>query len=387
MTDYFFYIFSFILILIGITYIVIIALYCFAWVKQQPPSFNSNSIGTKVSIIIAVRNEEHTISNCLNSILNQSYFKNNIEVIIVDDHSTDTTVEKVEAYCKIHHYIKLISLSKSDLIGKKQAISLGINNSTGELIVTTDADCIMGTNWLNTIVNFYIHSNAKMIVSPVCFYDEKNSFEKMQSLEFMALMASSGASLYFNKAIMCNGANLAYSKKVFIEVKGFENIDKSASGDDVLLMYKIKQKYPKGIQFLKHREALVSTKAKSTIKEFINQRVRWASKGFAALNSETKFISVIVYLFNLMLLFSLFIGFCYTNNDFHLLILKIGLILLGIKCIIDFLLLFLAGTFFNKKRFLIYFLPEQLFYLFYIVVIGLFGFIGKYNWKDRNIKN
>jgi cellulose synthase/poly-beta-1,6-N-acetylglucosamine synthase-like glycosyltransferase len=209
----------------------------------------------------------------------------------------------------------------------------------------------------------------------------------MQSLEFMALMASGGASLYFNKAIMCNGANLAYSKDVFNEVNGFQDIYNTASGDDVLLMYKIKKKYPKRILFLKHTEAIVFTKAKSTLKEFINQRIRWASKSYSDLNTETKFISALVYLFNLTLLLSFIMAFHYTNSYFYLSILKIGLILFGIKCIIDFLLLFLAGTFFNKKRLLIYFLPEQLLYMFYIVAIGLLGFIGNYKWKGRDIKN
>lgn len=386
MTANLFFLFSLILITFGVAYFAIIAAYCYAWVKQKVPTFGINTSKTSVSIIIAARNEEHTISNCLNSIIKQSYFTKEVELIIVDDHSSDDTIKEVQKIADQHSNIKLISIPKQDN-GKKQAISAGIKMATGELIVTTDADCIMGPEWLCTIVNFFNQSNAQMIVSPVCFYDEKNGFEKMQSLEFMALMASSGASLYFNKAIMCNGANLAYTKKVFYEVNGFENIDRSASGDDVLLMYKIKRKYPKGVQFLKHPDALVFTKAKSTLKEFFNQRIRWASKGFRALNPETKIISLIVYLFNLLLLASLFIGFGYSNSDFHLPILKIGLILLGIKCIIDFLLLFLAGTFFNKKRFLIYFLPEQIVYILYIVLIGLFGFIGKYTWKDRNIKN
>src|ERR1035437_9751551 len=140
MTDSLFIVFSTFLIVFGLAYVAIIASYCYAWVKQPPPTFGSNSVETSVSIIIAARNEEHTISNCLNSIIKQSYFAKNMEIIIVDDHSTDATTPVVQTFCNHHNNIQLISLSKIDYIGKKQAISAGIKIAKGELIVTTDAD-------------------------------------------------------------------------------------------------------------------------------------------------------------------------------------------------------------------------------------------------------
>ncbi len=376
-----------IITIICFAYIILIASYCYAWIKIKSPIINPNVLKTLVTVIIAARNEEDNIENCLTSILHQSYPLENMEIIVVDDASEDTTNSKIQQFCDTYKNIKLITLNKnSNLLGKKNALNAAIKEAKGELIVTTDADCIMGNNWLSIMVSYYKESQAKMIVAPVCFYNEKTVFEKMQSLEFMALMLSTGASLYFNKAIMCNGANLAYSKKVFYDVGGFEDIDQQPSGDDVLLMYKIAEKYPAGIQFLKHREAIVYTKAKSTVSEFINQRKRWASKGFNVLNGETKLVSLIVYLFNtLLLIIAVISPFYFENQVFHLSLFKICLILLGIKCLFDFLLLFLSTSFFKKKRFLIYFLPEQILYIAYIMMIGLLGSIGKYEWKNRNI--
>ncbi|MEO6904452.1 MAG: glycosyl transferase, partial [Bacteroidia bacterium] len=168
---------------------------------------------------------------------------------------------------------------------------------------------------------------------------------------------------------------------------GFKGTENIASGDDVLLMYKIKEKYTNAIHFLKQRDAIVYTKAKSTLSGFINQRQRWASKGFKNFNKETKVVSLIVYLFNLLIIITPFFDlFITTNNCFSVSFFKISLILLLIKCVIDFLLLFLAASFFKRKQFLIYFIPEQLLYLFYVVAISFLSIKGTYEWKGRKIK-
>ncbi len=384
MIEYLFFIFLILSILLCLQYLLLIGSYCYGWINAKPLAMITNE-SIFVSVIIPARNEEQNIINCLTSIINQRYPNQQFELIVIDDSSTDTTNKKIQQFCEDHVTCKLITLIDKELTGKKNAIRKAVEIAKGELIVTTDADCIMGDHWLSTIVACYKQSGAKMIVGPVSFYDEKTIFEKMQSLEFMSLIACGGGSLYFNKAIMCNGANLAYTKQIFNEVNGYEGIDDIASGDDVLLMYKIQQCYPKGIHFLKHTDAIVYTKAKSTLKEFIEQRKRWASKGFKILNTETKYVSLIVYLFNCVLIVLITGFFCLPTTSLHLIFFEISLIIIGIKCIIDFLLLFLAASFFKKKIFLVYFLPEQFIYILYIVVVGLFGIKRKYKWKDRNI--
>lgn len=369
-------------LLLGALYLILIASYCYAWVKTKEAKTKSDAF-VFISVIVPARNEEKNIERCLDSILAQHYPSDMFEIILVDDHSEDSTFQIIAAYAAKYPQIKFAQL-KSDQLGKKYALNFAITIAKGTLIITTDADCEMGPNWLSSIVSFYLKTNAKMIVSPVAFYQEKSVFEKMQSIEFMALMASGGASLYYSKAIMCNGANLCYQKDVFTEVGGYTDSDEKASGDDVLLMYKIKKNYPDGVVFLKSKDAIVYTKAVNTIKKFIQQRKRWASKGFRALNKETKAVAMLIYLFNAYLFLAPVIGILgFKNSSFFLFYIEIWLILFGIKCIIDLLLLFLAASFFNKKRFLILFLPEQIIYLIYVFMFGLLGSIGKYEWKGR----
>lgn len=368
--------------LTGLTYFFLILSFCYGWIKTEYFIETSDST-TSVAIIVPARNEEPTITLCLQALFAQDYPTALFTIIVVDDHSEDETAEVIKPFIQIHKNLKLICASGS---GKKSAIAEAVAMADVELIITTDADCRMGTHWLSTIVSFYKRSGARMIVAPVMFEEEKSLFEKFQSLEFLALMGSTGGSLYSGHPIMCNGANLAYTKEVFKALNGFEGIENTASGDDVLLMYKLNSEYKNAVKFLKSREAIVYTKAKRSVSDFVSQRKRWASKGFLAMNPETRFVSATVYLFNLFLVVCFVCSlFSHLKSPVGLSFLQICLILTGIKCFIDFLLLFLAASFFRRKQFLYLFLPEQVIYIFYVVIIGFIGGRGKLDWKGRKI--
>ena len=370
--------------LLCVAYFCLIASYCYAWVRTKNAALSADA-SVHITVIVAARNEETEISACLDAILSQEYPVEMFEVIVVDDHSTDSTGSLIKNYVDTNINIRSIALSEhTGLLGKKLAIDIGVKAAKGELIVTTDADCVMGKKWLGSIAAFYRQTNAKMIVAPVAFHKEETVFEKMQSLEFMALMVCGASSLYYNRAIMCNGANLAYTREAYIEVDGLGEPDQKASGDDVLLMYKISRNYPGEIRFMKSEEAFVYTKAKGSLTEFAHQRKRWASKGLGAMNAETKTAALLIYLFNSYLVLIPLIGlFYFPNTDVYQYFKDFCLILIGIKCFIDFLLLFLSASYFKKKRFLFFFLPEQIIYMLYITIFGIAGSVGKYEWKGR----
>jgi cellulose synthase/poly-beta-1,6-N-acetylglucosamine synthase-like glycosyltransferase len=386
--EFLFYIFVYLLLFISALYVFVILCFSFGWIKTKGYVEIDDELSTKVSVIIAARNEEYTISSCLRALVNQSYPTANMEIIVVNDASEDTTAQHINRFCEQYTFIKHISLSgKNGEHGKKKALQRAMETATGEVIITTDADCIMGMDWMRILVSFYNKTKAELIAAPVCFNKEKSPFEKMQSLEFMALLASGGGALYYNKAILCNGANLLYTRKAFREVNGFTGIDTSPSGDDVLLMYKISKRFPGQLKFLKNEDAIVYTKAKQTVAGFMQQRKRWASKKFSTLNSETKAISLLVYTFNLLLIVLPFMAvFIKHHYICGLPFYKIWLLILLIKCVIDFLLVFLAASFFNKRKWLIFFIPEQLLYIPYVVYTGLLGLLGTYDWKGRKIK-
>src|SRR5205085_4199561 len=111
---------------------------------------------------------------------------------------------------------------------KKAAIQTGILQSTGELLITTDGDCMMDKNWLATIVSCYELHHPKMIAAPVLL-TATNFFGRMQQLEFLSLIAITASAIKACKPLMCNGANLAYTKEIFFEANGFDSDYKTAT--------------------------------------------------------------------------------------------------------------------------------------------------------------
>lgn len=378
-------------------YVLFIGYYWLGWVSI--PSYHPLNLhpASSISIIIPARNEAHNIKACLDAIVNQSYPKQLFEVLVVDDFSTDNTAAIVLEYAA--QQVKLISLKEFINAGeinayKKKAIEIGIQQSLGDLIVTTDADCIAPKNWLRVIDGFYKKTNASFIAMPVNYHTPKNFIEAFQCLDFMTLQGITGASVYKRIHSMCNGANLAYTKKVFYEVNGFKGIDSIASGDDMLLMHKIYQQNPQKVFFLKSDEVIVQTAPMQTLKEFFNQRIRWASKADQYDDKRIFAVLLLVYFFNALLLALPLIAV--FNNSFftvHLYpfsitatIFEYWLFLIISKTIIEFLFLFPVARFFKQSYLLWLFPVMQPFHIVYTIIAGWLGKFGSYEWKDRNVK-
>jgi cellulose synthase/poly-beta-1,6-N-acetylglucosamine synthase-like glycosyltransferase len=335
---------------------------------------------TKVSIIVAARDEEANINKTIDDLIAQQYLKALTEIIIIDDHSTDRTAEIVLNYADRN--VKLIKLNEDRALNsyKKKAIQTAIGTCSGDLIITTDADCRMGPNWLGTIVNLYEEKNYKMISSPVAYFQEKSFFERLQSLEFLYLIGLGASTIGNKQPSTCNGANLAYEKKTFYEVGGFQGIDDLASGDDELLLHKIAAKYPDQIGFLKNREAIVYTHAKETLGAFIQQRKRWASKSTRYKNKAIIVLGVLIWIFNLSILANFIAGFFIPG------FLAITFYQLLFKMVLETLFLW-DVTGFAKRRSLLILIPVlNVLHVIYMVYIGIAGNSGKYNWKGRMVR-
>lgn len=350
------------------------------WHKLIPFQYQKSAGSTAVSIIIAARNEGESIHRTIEALLAQDYNKALTEIIFIDDHSTDNTAEVVKSYAT--QGVKLISLKEDRALNsyKKKAIQTAIGQSTGSLIITTDADCRMGTRWLKTIVAYYEDQNYKMISSPVAYDEEKSFFERSQSLEFLYLIGLGASTIGNNQPSTCNGANLAYEKEAFYEVGGFQGIDDLASGDDELLLHKIAARYDNQIGFLKNRDAIVYTHAKPNLSEFLQQRKRWASKSTRYKNKSIIVLGVFIWCFNLSILLNLITAIFLPGY------LTVVLIQLILKIVAEFIFL-VDVTGFAKRRSLLALLPIlNIFHVLYIIYIGIAGNSGKYNWKGRMVK-
>lgn len=347
----------------------------------------------KISIIIPARNEAQNIIPCLDSISNQTYPADLYEIIVVDDHSTDETAGIVKRYAVKN--VRLISLSnfvEGEKINsyKKKAIEIAIAESTGELIVTTDADCIANKDWLSTIASFYFETNAVFLAMPVSYSSGNNFIEIFQSLDFMTLQGITGASVYQQMHSMCNGANIAYGKKAFIEAGGFSGIDTIASGDDMLLMHKIWKLHPDSVYFIESKKVIVKTSPMKTVKTFFNQRIRWASKADRYDDNRIFTVLVLVYFFNVLLLIlpiiSLFYNPLFSIYSFQFSMLQFWFALIICKTIVELLFLYPVAKFFDQQKLLWWFPVAQPFHILYTVIAGWLGKFGSYQWKGRNVQ-
>lgn len=375
--------------LLALFYCVLIGIYVAGWLclPTRQTMAAAPAPKTSISVIIPARNEAANIETCLRAILTQQYPSQLLEIIVVDDHSTDNTANIVQQLAKQYPQIKLLTLQAylphANILNayKKKAIEIAISNSTHELIVTTDADCFAQPQWLHTLAAFYEQYKPQLIAAPVCFTHEQSFFERFQTLDFIGMMVSTGASVHWQLANMCNGANLAYTRKAFNAVNGFAGIDHLASGDDMLLMAKISKQFPGELRFLKNRQATIFTYAQPTVADFVQQRIRWASKSGQYQDKRIIFFLAAVFLFNLSVVANLGLCLCGFTE-----ICTVLTVQLCAKFVADFIYLGVGAHFFGRCKLLWLFLPAQMLHIAYIVIIGIWGNLGKYHWKGRQVK-
>jgi biofilm PGA synthesis N-glycosyltransferase PgaC len=366
---------SFVIVLF-VVYSIVLTRYWLAW-RRIPGFTPASDPKTTISVIIPARNEEENIGVLLHALHEQTYPSTLFEVIVIDDHSTDETVTIVRQF----RGVRLLRLQEEGINSyKKKAIETAIAASTGELIVTTDADCIPGRQWLEQIAAFKEEKKAVFIAAPVVFQCNASVLQMFQAMDFMVLQGITGAAVYKNAHSMCNGANLAYEKDAFDKVGGFSGIDHIASGDDMLLMHKIWKRYPKQVHYLKSTEAIVGTQPMKTWKEFLNQRIRWASKAAKYDDKRIFAVLLLVYLVNFSFLVLLVAGF--FNYQYWLWLAGAWVF----KTIVELPFFISLAKFFNKTWAIKLFFLFQPLHIVYTILSGLLGQFGKYEWKGRKTK-
>jgi cellulose synthase/poly-beta-1,6-N-acetylglucosamine synthase-like glycosyltransferase len=345
---------------------------------------SADQLLTTVSIIIPARNEEENIGHCLRDLESQDYPLHLVEVIVVNDHSTDLTEERVSGFAQSHPSMNLrlilTGAPGNNQAFKKRSIRSGVDASTGDLIITTDADTWLKSGWISSIVDFYERQDPKMIIGPVAFHEETSFFERLQSMEFFGLMAATAGSCNMGFPLMCNGANLAFERKAYLETRDSEDDLRYPSGDDLFLMMKIRKKYgAKSVKYLFAEEAMVSTKAKKTLREFFAQRLRWVSKSRGYTDHVVMAVAIVTWLFNFLLLSTLVAGI------FSLHLLFFSLFLLGIKMILELPAVFRIMALSAKTKLWYLYPVTQVLNLVYVSLVGILGNVVSYEWKGRKI--
>lgn len=336
---------------------------------------------TAFTIVVPFRNEAKNLPRLLQSFSNLDYPQELIEIIMVDDFSTDVS-ERICIQWRIQHDgIDTTLLDNLRLTGspKKDAIARAMPIAKHEWIVTTDADCRVPKNWLLTLDNYIQAKEPQMIVGAVVYATKNNWFHQFQQLDLMSLQGVTMGSFGMGKPFMCNGANFAYTKTLFRTVDGFAGNDTMASGDDVFLLQKAVAHAPRSVHYLKNKAAIVKTKPENDLYKLFMQRVRWASKTTGYQSTYAQVLAVSVLLMN----GSLVVGFVMAlvgTLDWALL-----LGVFAIKYAVDYLLLYKTNTYLRDGKWLLP-LASSLIYPLFSSLVGLYSLVGPYTWKGSTYK-
>jgi cellulose synthase/poly-beta-1,6-N-acetylglucosamine synthase-like glycosyltransferase len=335
----------------------------------------------KVSVLIAARNEEKRIGACIQSLLAQDYPADLLEIIILDNHSTDHTVEVARSFSSERlNVIRLADWLVEAKTFKKETLDFGIAKATGEIILTTDADTEVPAGWVSTMVAYMEQNQLVVCTGPVRLDSISSFIERYQSLDLAGLMVVTGGGQYFNKLISANGANFGFKKAIFYQVGGYNDNLQVASGDDLFLIQKINEQTPDRVGYLKSKQAVVTSRALKTFASFWAQRKRWASKSSGLPHRPTKRISILTFLNSVMLGMHVLLMVIYG-----LPFLKLFIIHFLAKSLADYRVLREGNKYLEQK----FTYPEWIlaffFNPFYIVYTGFSTLRPGYIWKDRSV--
>ena len=351
-------------------YFILIILFIIGWKRISifvPSGRKSKSL--TVSVIVVCKNEEEHLRSLLSCLAQQSY--QDFELVVVNDHSTDSTPQIMESAEKAFSKIQIIN---SIGHGKKAALKEAVESANGDLIITTDGDCLPSFHWIETITCYYRKNPCDLMICPVKLNKKETLFSKLQSLEFTSLVASGGAAAGIGMPILCNGANLAFKKKTWLKNQAHLH-EEEQSGDDIFLLQSIKKRGGK-IRFLKSESAFVYTDPAESFAAFFKQRQRWAAKSPTYTDWQLIFTACIVFVISVLPF--VLIGFSIENEK----IWNVLLFVTVFKYMMDGLFLYSVRDFFQLQYVWFYALILSIIYPFYIVYTAISALVIKpKTWK------
>lgn len=373
-------------------YLIVLLLFLLAYVLWQGQNlyywrrlrYSKAGIGADygapfhTAILLPARNEEATIGLLLQDIFRQSAIGDSNEVVVIDDHSEDRTVQVVKAFPQVRllHLADYLT-GRPCRAHKKAALTCGVAHTSADLLLCTDADCRWPTT-LQAEVEAAYQAGYQFITGPVLTAEPHNRCEAFQALDMAAYMLLTGAYAARGKPILANGANMAFSRALFEAIGGYDGIDHLPSGDDVLLLQKVLDAGEERLTFLASPAAVATTQAMPNWRAFWEQRLRWAGKTGAYTRPLLKRVQIFNFLVAQMIVLGLALGVCWPSCALG------SLLAWGVKSAVDYCLLRDVCVHYGRRHWLAAYPFTQLVQPFYLLAIGWATVLGyKSQWKGR----
>lgn len=356
-----------------------------------------------ITVVVPARNEEDTIGLCVDSILAVDYPVDRLEVIVVDDDSRDRTAEVVrrrmarqrpalalagglpeaEDESEGDGRLRLVQIPENrrrDRAHKKRAIEKAVAHARGEIILTTDADCVVPRGWARAMAAQFTGPEVAFVSGPVRFRVEPDDglFVRLQGIDFFGLMACGAGGIGIGRPNLANGANVGYRRETFEALGGFSGIDHVTSGDDELLMQKVAYETPLDVRFCAAPEAVVVTEPVRSLRAFAHQRKRWASKGANYPRPLQWMLVGVVGFFGALVGTACAIPFAPSLTPF-----LFGA--LALKALGDLQVIVPAARRFGQTGLLWVYPFHLLVHAPHSLAVGILGPMGGFEWKERHL--
>ena len=349
----------------------------FRALKGKYPKVQPENLPISVSVVVAFRNESEHLNKLYNSLIAQNAScVNSIELLFINDNSEDDSVEQLNQCIQKYGTPFSVKVLNSENVGKKAAIQYGVEQSSGSIILTTDADCEMGDNWVSKMISPFINEQMGMCLG-IVEITGKNFLAHFQSFEMKALQFLTAFTAMSGKPSLANAANMGFRKSMFLELGGHYDHMDMATGDDEMLLKKVNLQSDQKVFYQFSKDAIVKTPYQKTLKSFLHQRIRWASKWKKGNNTWP---ALVVWLFNWAFLL------VFTNILIEEIAIKWSIYAIGLKLLSEYLLMQQISNGKSSVNKVLNFILSSFLYPFYSVFMGIVSNLGTYSWKGRTYK-
>ena len=330
------------------------------WRNTAPLEVEGVPPAEKITLIVPCHNEAKHLPAFLESLGRQTWPADRMEVILVDDHSTDTTGEILAQYAAAHSHVRVL---RSGRRGKKEALETALAVATTAFILATDADALLPPRWVETMMALRVWEGAAFVAGPVLPETGRSFSARFGYLESAALLGVATGSAARGHALFCSAASMGFEKRlVDLEEDVFRK--EIPSGDDVFLLHAVKRHRPEDIRYLRSHNATVTVREEEGMGHLFRQRRRWAGKTYFYRDRDTLIVAALVLAANTALLAVLPLAFLTPWG----VPMVVGL--WGLKSFPDLLLLYDVLNFYEQRKLLRWFPVMQLLYPFYLLLTG-----------------
>ncbi len=366
---------SIILILVAL-YVLIGLLNHFGLNKKYPTTTAKPS----VSVLVAARNEEEFLAECLTSLENLQYPQELLQVCVINDRSSDQTRQIASTFCdRLNHFILVdVERATNGLQGKMNALAQGLDQARGDIILVTDADCRVPPTWVEEMCTYFTKETGMVGGLTVIGDDRFKSgfFERLQQLDWLLLQSIASGTAGIGLPVSILGNNFGFKKSVYDEIGGFRSIGFSLT-EDMALLRTITSSTNYQIAYRLDPENTVRSLPLENFKDFYEQRKRWLRGG------------VRVNFWGWMMMFTSFVVHLMMVGGIFIFPLS-PLLLLAILAVFttDISLIWRIARRIKLRRIFLIFPVYEVFYIFYSILLAV-SLLSRspIHWKQHTYHN